>query len=372
MIIELDRTGEPGCFRTLLGKVAKQDRVKSILVLACDDNGFTAEQVDEALQQCSKPVFGGVFPQIIHGREKLCKGTLVAGLFHEAQVQVIHGLSDVTADYEMCMASNVRPTEHQTLFVFVDAFSDRISALVHDLFTVYGLEFNTLGGGAGSLNFQRKCCLFTPNGLIQDAAVLALLETDSGVGVCHGWSRVAGPFKVTEAHGNVIETLDWRPAFQVYRDVVEHHSSQRLTQENFFSVAKSYPFGIDRLGAEKVVRDPIKVGEKESLVCVGEVPQESYVHVLTGNVASLVGAAQMALVMSEESFGGRSTDRTILFIDCISRVLFLGDEFARELEAVSRDAVPLIGALTLGEIANNRKEYLEFYNKTAVVGVIQN
>jgi hypothetical protein len=49
MIIELDRTGEPGCFRTLLDRVANPDRVRSILVLACDDNGFTAEQVDGAL-----------------------------------------------------------------------------------------------------------------------------------------------------------------------------------------------------------------------------------------------------------------------------------------------------------------------------------
>ena len=63
--------------------------------------------------------------------------------------------------------------------------------------------------------------------------------------------------------------------------------------------------------------------------------------------------------------------KTTFFIDCISRVLFLEGDFEQELQAVSRSGIPLIGALTLGEIANSRNDYLEFYNKTSVVGVLQ-
>ncbi|MFC1653186.1 FIST C-terminal domain-containing protein [Planctomycetota bacterium] len=146
-------------------------------------------------------------------------------------------------------------------------------------------------------------------------------------------------------------------------------SSSRTT--TFFDIAKSYPFGINKLGTEKIVRDPIKVGDDEELICVGEVPQEAYVHILTGDATSLVSAAQHALTLSEASLTTAAEQRTTLFIDCISRVLFLEDEFDRELQAVSRAGVPLIGALTLGEIANSRKDYLEFYNKTSVVGVLQ-
>jgi len=58
-----------------------------------------------------------------------------------------------------------------------------------------------------------------------------------------------------------------------------------------------------------------------------------------------------------------------LFIDCISRVLFLDDSFPLELQAVHERQLPLIGALTIGEIANSGKDYLDFYNKTAVVGM---
>ncbi len=47
-----------------------------------------------------------------------------------------------------------------------------------------------------------------------------------------------------------------------------------------------------------------------------------------------------------------------------------GNDFSKELAVVSTPDRPLIGALTLGEIANSGKDYLEFYNKTSVVGIL--
>ena len=63
-------------------------------------------------------------------------------------------------------------------------------------------------------------------------------------------------------------------------------------------------------------------------------------------------------------------DKTILAIDCISRVLFLGDYFFREIRAISRGDIPMIGALTLGEIANSGSDFMQIYNKTCVVGIL--
>jgi len=56
-----------------------------------------------------------------------------------------------------------------------------------------------------------------------------------------------------------------------------------------------------------------------------------------------------------------------LVFDCISRALFLQDHFAQELAAVAQGQSPLFGALTIGEIANSGRSYLEFFNKTTVV-----
>jgi len=372
MIIQVSTSGKTDEFAEMLNTAAQNDQIKSILILACDDNQFTPSGINSCLCRIQKPIFGGIFPEILVDHQKLAKGFIIAGLTTEARVQVIGGLSNPNIDYESEIQDSLSQTGAKTMLVLVDGLATRITSLVDSLFTVFGLDFNYIGGGAGSLSFQQKPCLFTNEGLIQDSAVLVSVPIESGVGVSHGWMDVAGPFKVTESDRNQIITLDWKPALEVYRDVVEAHSGLYFTESNFFDIAKSYPFGINKLGAEKIVRDPVKVGPKDSLICVGEVPQESYIHILTGNVDSLVHAAQTALLRSEKSFRGQDGPKTALFIDCISRVLFLEDMFMQELDAVHCSTLPLIGALTIGEIANSGSDYLEFYNKTSVVAMLEN
>ncbi len=371
MDIHVDKTGTVKGFRDMLAKVVANNQVKGVLILACDANGFTPTELDEALQNAPVPLFGAIFPEIIAGQEKLSRGTIIAGLPLAPNVQIIPQLSDMAAEYDDIIDEKIPDIgSTKTMFVLVDGLSKRISALIDSLFNVFGLEFNYIGGGAGSLSFKQKPCLFSNRGLLQDSALLAMVDVNSGIGVSHGWSSISGPFKVTEVDRNIIKTLDGRPAFEVYREVVEKISARVFSADNFFEIAKGYPFGINKLDAEKIVRDPIMQNEDGSLVCVGEIPAESFVDILSGATPSLVDAARNALTLAKTALG-KTTPQTTLFIDCISRVLFLQDEFSHELAAVYDDQIPLLGALTLGEIANSGQDYLEFYNKTAVIGALE-
>ncbi len=371
MKIQLDTSGSPEALEQLLLAFDGDDEVKSILILACDNNGFTCGNINPVLNRITKPIFGGIFPELMHQSGKLEKGSIVVGMKQETDVYTISELSNPAIDYEDILDEKTPEScDHKTMFVFVDGFAKRISALIDSLFNVFGLEINYIGGGAGSLSFIQKPVLFSNEGLIQDAAVIALSDMKSGVGVSHGWEDIAGPFKVTDSDRNIIKSIEYRPAFQVYREIIESHSKMIFSDDNFFEIAKAYPFGISKMGAEKVVRDPIAKGDDDSLICVGEVPQDVFVHILSGTNKSLINAAQQALYYAKEDFGEFSQHSATLFIDCISRVLFLGDEFNKEIQVVSEKTSPLIGALTLGEIANNGKDYLEFYNKTAVVSVL--
>ncbi len=369
MDISLDRSGSVGALAALLESMAERPGVAGMMVLACDGNGFTADELDPLLRAATRPVFGGLFPQIIHGREHLERGSLVVGLPLPPRICIVENLSDPATDIDAGLAGLAEPGS--TLCVFVDGLSRRIGATITALFENFGLQPNYIGGGAGSLSFVQKPCLITPRGLLKDAVVLAGTDLRSGVGVAHGWQVASDALKVTAADRNTVLTLNGRPAFDVYRERVEPMAGRQLDAEGFFSVAKGFPFGIRRLDSEVVVRDPLLVGEGGALVCVGEVPEGAFLHVLRGASHTLLDAAAQTVRKADDAFDGDPPEQaTRMFIDCISRVLFLGDDFVRELEAVDRGE-PLFGALTLGEIANSGREFLEFYNKTSVMALIE-
>lgn len=370
MHIRVDRDGSLAALSSMLAEVGSMADVTAVLVLAADNNAWTAEGFAPSLQATERPVFGGIFPQLLHGGERLERGTLVIGLTVPCRIGVVEGLSDTSADFDQALASTfpVAPSAG-TMFVLVDGFARRISALIDSLFNNFGLSLNYLGGGGGSLSLQQKPCVITPGGLRQDVALLAWFDMPSGIGVAHGWQPVSGAFRVTEAEGNVIVSLDWRPAFEVYREIVEPHSGQKFGEDNFFALAKAYPFGIAKLGGEVVVRDPL-MRSGERLVCVGELATGSFVHVLHGNRDTLIAAAEEARQSAERVFpAAAGAPQLEFFVDCISRVLFLEGDFDKELRAARVGSLPLVGMLSIGEIANSGDNYLEFYNKTSVVAI---
>jgi len=368
MMIEVDRTGTVEGLHQAMHRVMAVPGIQVMLVLSCSANEFTPDVVDDALKAVPIPLLGGVFPVLIYNRERLERGSIVWGVKRRAEISVVRNISDPTVDIDLALESALPeiPQQNALQVVLVDGFSKRLGALISALHEQVGL-IDTIGGGAGSLDFVQRPCLFTNEGMVGDAAVIATIATAVGVGVSHGWSEVEGPFRVTESHQNTIVSLDWRPAFEVYREVVERHSGQLFTDENFFDLAKAYPFGINRLDAEHVVRDPLMLDDNNGLVCVGEVPESEHVDILHGNIASLTQAASQARARADARLSGEVELR--VFMDCISRVLFLGDDFEREIAAVQSGA-PLLGACTIGEIANHGGDFLEFYNKTAVVAAL--
>jgi hypothetical protein len=105
-------------------------------------------------------------------------------------------------------------------------------------------------------------------------------------------------------------------------------------------------------------------------VCVGEVPVGSFVHILEGQAAQIVAASRTANARAADALAPSRTPQLRFVVDCISRTLFLGEGFSAELEALDDGRIPLIGVLTLGEIANSGRDFLELYNKTVVVGLL--
>jgi hypothetical protein len=350
-------------------EAAVQAGAKSLLILACDANAFTAAQLDARLCALPIPIFGGIFPEIIAGNSEMKRGSIVCGLAVSASVHHIERLSDSDEDYLPYAERLIESIPAGvTLVTLVDGLSKRISTFLENLYEALGTRNQYIGGGAGSLSFTQKPCVFSNQGLKMDCAQITALNLSIRIGIEHGWHKFAGPFFVTGAHDNIITSLDYRPAFEVYQEVVEADSGQRFNDTNFFDLAKAYPFGLDRLKGEVVVRDPL-LRDGNNLVCVGEVPANHIIYILKGETSSLLEASNACTRYATQA----QTPTLALLFDCISRTLFLQERFAEEIGNICQPLpsnVPLIGALSLGEIADAGHTCLEFFNKTIVLGIL--
>ena len=366
------RDGKWDSLRNAITEVSLTIGVKGIMVLACESNGEIPESFDEFLRALPVPVFGGIFPALIASSEYLEHGNIVLGLKYELNVYLLPTLSDTALNYDEWLLNTIPPEamlEAQTMFVFVDGFATRIGELMESLFNTFGLQGNFIGGGAGSLTSPNSRCLITPQGVLRDAAIMAVPKLHSQVSVAHGWLPISRPLEVTSSEGNVILTLDWEPALDVYLRVLESQAGSNI---DFATVAPVYPLGIARLNMEYVVRDLIEARQDGGLVCIVNVPTGSLVQIMNGNENSLLAAASAVRTMADTHANLISSQSVDIVIDCISRALYLGEGIHLELNTLHNNTRPSIGAFTLGEIANSGQDCLEFHNKTVAVATLWN
>jgi hypothetical protein len=329
----------------------------------------------QALNQQQINFVGGVFPGVIVGNKRYEAGIAVTTMPALGKPVIIKGLnhSDFSLDAIGSLTPLLPETEEQlTALVLVDGLTTNIELMLTRLFKKLNNRVTYIGGGAGSLSFQQKPCVFDNEGVYQDAAVVALLNVHSKIGVRHGWRDLRGPFIASHTNRNVVLKLNNQPAFKKYSEIVKLVTGKVLNQENFFDIAKGFPLGLFYKGIDRIVRDPITFTEDGGLVCVGLVPEHSLVYILTGNNESLISHAKRA---TTEALSNQKKIDQCFVVDCISRVLYLQDQFSQELSgvlsALPADSSEPIGILTLGEIGSYATGSVEFFNKTIVVCAMQ-
>lgn len=350
---------------------------ETLLLMIGEESKLDYNSLIEQLNSLGISFMGGIFPGIIHGKNNFKEGAILKVLPTSSKPIIITGLEN--NDFEVSHLLNDLEFDNAkvTLFTFIDGLTSNIATYLQKLYHHFGNAVKYLGAGAGSLSFVQQPCIFSNEGIFQDAAVICPVNLKANIGVKHGWKKLDDTIVATRTEKNIIHELNWKNAFEVYKKVVEKDAGITFNDENFFDIAKCYPFGIFRESREDLVRDPISVDENGSLICVGEVPENAILFILKGENEALIQSAKMAIETSIANLT-EPIQHTII-IDCISRTLFLEEEFSKELQAISavmpesdeEETLPQ-GVLSLGEISSNGDEYLEFYNKTLVVGVLTN
>lgn len=338
---------------------------RALQVLGCTDNPWEAAALDAALRELPVPAFGGLFPGIVVDGASYARGTVVVGHAEAPDIHVVECAPGALAGARPWAGAAASAA---TLAVYVDATCD-IGPVMAALFDEVGASTACVGGGAGALDFVRRPVVVTPGGLRAGVAVLAAFGAACGLGVGHGWEPTGASMVVTEAAGNDVISLDWTPAMEVYRAVVERHAGRPFDHADFYALASTYPLMLERVGGEGVVRDPLTALPDGRLRCAGDVQPHATIRVATGSPDSMLraaGAARDRAVASRPAGGGG----VALTIDCISRALLLGPRLVDELAALRVPGLPQVGALTIGEVASAGEGFLAFHNKTSVVAIL--
>ncbi|MCL5773445.1 MAG: FIST C-terminal domain-containing protein [Firmicutes bacterium] len=262
-----------------------------------------------------------------------------------------------------------------TAMLLPDGLSGNGAEIVRGLYSVMGPNVQMVGGSAGDDLKLKGTYQFYGAEVFQDSmpGVLFLSESPFGVSVRHGLSPVSMPMLITKAEGNILQEIDGEPAVNAYLKYfnlsLDAKGIEALGQ---LPESHQHPLGMPELGDEYLMRHFINTTPDGSIICTGEMHQDSIVRIMTGTPESLMNAAKEAVAQAKISVGDRKIKLALVF-DCVSRLWILQDRAAEEIEAIrsvlGKD-VPLFGFLTYGEIGKFQWGQPQFHNITVVVCLI--
>jgi len=310
---------------------------------------------------------GGFFPQVIHGNKSYKDKLLLLPVQFDSEPIIIEGLDSGNID----MTDLKLPDSSGSLFILVDGLSNYVSKFTYCLYKEIGPDYQVFGSGTGFENFNRVPCLFSNQGFFKDAAVIVLISNPITQSIRHGWKPIAGPYIATKTTANVIEQINWEPAYDVYKEIMEEAEGIALTEENYFDNAQYYPFGIHRAGEEKLIRDLAAVIENNAIRFGAEIPSNSVLYLMKSNTESMLSAG---IEVCKDAISKSIRPKFLFFANCISRTWLLKDKFQKEIDNISAEAenIPVYGVLSLGEISSSNGALLDYHAKTIVISILEN
>ncbi|HYC75024.1 FIST signal transduction protein [Brevundimonas sp.] len=260
---------------------------------------------------------------------------------------------------------------HRSALVMADALAGHADLLVDELTLATGGQYQFFGGGAGDNAAFQRTSVFLGREVLNGAAVALEMLTAKpvGIGVRHGWTPASAPFRVTEADGMRLISLNGLPAAEAFE-------TYAATTGQSLDRAAPIPFFLHNIlgvetGESHRLRVPLAVLPDGSILCAAEVPEGAVVYIMRASVASAVEAAQEATQAALAALGGLKP-QAALFFDCVATRLRMGDHFSEEVASVREQlaGADLVGCNTHGQIARAEGQFEGFHNCTAVVVVV--
>lgn len=343
----------------VLALVAESERETAIPLLQSVCNGMNI------------PLLGAVFPALLDSSGFHARGCIMLrfdvmpfAAMYDLSLPAAQGVELMAVE----LAEQLDKAHGSTLFMIFDTMVATIASILDDLYLKLADRVHYMGVSAGSETFQPIPCLFDNRQVKQDAVLAMLLVNHPGAVVEHCYQAPERMISATSTDGNRIITIDWRPAFDVYREAAEVEYGVKIDRENFYQLGVHFPFGIIRANGEILVRIPVALEDDGSVFCVGEVPSNALLTLLRAPEVDSVQTVDK-LTVGLHNLHGTLAGLDLLLFYCAGRRIHLGDRAHDELRQMSlRSGTDRIaGALSLGEIGQSMQWGYPFFHNGALV-----
>ncbi len=227
-------------------------------------------------------------------------------------------------------------------------------------------ELTVFGGMAGDDLIAEKPLVFTNGNCTDNALIALIIDKDNidvrGIASC-GWKAIGTTKTVTKSEGNIVYTIDDKPALDMlmkYLGVnVEQEANNGIVA---FLNSWYYPLQLERDNGDIVIRATrFANSENRSLICTGSVPQGSKIKFAFPPEFDAIETV-VAECESIKDSAHQKADALIMF-SCVSRHLSFGALIKEEIEQVQNLwKAPLVGFFTYGEYGRSKIGTNEFHN----------
>lgn len=357
----------------LLADWQKNNPASGILALVAERSAEEVAPLQAHCRNTGMPLVGAIFPELIYQGRFHPQGLLLIPLEVMPPYLLLAdaGPGNESFNEELCNAldkllNGVSSQSDLTLFMLFDGMLPNIGTLLEKIYLNLADQVQYVGANAGSENFQPMACLFDQNRLLGDGLLALLFPSALNAMLDHSYSAADQFIMATATEGNKITSIDWRPAFEVYAQIIKEQYAVDITRENFYQYGVHFPFGILRINGDYLLRIPVALTDEDALYCVGEIPTNA---LLTLMQAIPEGSASTVDKLSSQAVAAGSG--ILLGFYCAGRRLHLGEYAHQELSRWHAKAQPrmLVGALSLGEIGSDLQGGYPFFQNACLVAI---
>ncbi len=175
-----------------------------------------------------------------------------------------------------------------------------------------------------------------------------------------GWVGSGSIKQVTRSQGNIVYSIDNKPALDFYISYLN------IDESDMPAGAVEFPLLVHNEDGSTILRTVVDVNlEERSLIFAGSVEERKYVQFSMSNGDE---ASENTIADIREFRWLEDVPDAMLLFSCVARHTALGPTVEDEIEVIGeRWPVPLAGYFTYGEIGQNSAGSCDFHNETCTL-----